>query len=693
MPFPKPDWLLNGASFKAKASPTTLTNGLISRVFQNGVTVALDNHMTGEAMLRAVRPEAVLTIDGASYNVGGLLGQRNLAFLRPEWLRDMKPDPKAFQFAGSETGLPRERFYWKRARHSEKRPWPPLGISLVNRFVPPAGALPGVEVEAHYELFDGAPILCKWLVIKNKGAKAVHLNRFTCETLALVEGESAVGVPDQWRLPNLHVASDYMFGGDLPENANRVVNWVPDPEFGTQVNYELKTPALLECRPPMGPDVDIPPGGSLETFRVFEMPFDATDRERQGLAVRRMYRIIAPWVTENPIMLHLTSTDEKVVKTAIEQCAELGFEMVIFSFGSGLNMEDVSEANLRRIQDFAEYAHERGVEIGGYSLLASRRIDDQNDVINPKTGKTGGAIFGNSPCLCSAWGEKYFENVKSFLAKTGFNLLEHDGSYPGDACASTAHPGHKGLGDSQWRQFERIRDFYHWCRERGLYLNVPDWYFLSGSNKSAMGYRETNWSLPRAEQLIHARQNMYDGTWEKTPTMGWMFCPLVEYQGGGPAATIEPLDAHRAEYGAHLANYFGFGVQACYRGPRLYDTPATKALVKKWVSWFKRHRAILESDVIHIRRADARDLDGVLHVNPSLPERGMAVFYNSSDQPLEKVVELPLYYTGLTDVATVQERDGNAVKKTLSRDYRVSVRVKLAPGEMTWFVIRAATKA
>jgi hypothetical protein len=31
-----------------------------------------------------------------------------------------------------------------------------------------------------------------------------------------------------------------------------------------------------------------------------------------------------------------------------------------------------------------------------------------------------------------------------------------------------------------------------------------------------MGYRETNWSLPRAQQHIHARQNLYDGTWDKT---------------------------------------------------------------------------------------------------------------------------------------------------------------------------------
>ncbi len=59
-----------------------------------------------------------------------------------------------------------------------------------------------------------------------------------------------------------------------------------------------------------------------------------------------------------------------------------------------------------------------------------------------------------------------------------------------------------------------------------------------------MGYRETNWSLPRKQQEIIERQNVYDGTWNKTPSMGWMFVPLVQYHGGGAAATIEPLKDH-----------------------------------------------------------------------------------------------------------------------------------------------------
>jgi hypothetical protein len=676
---------------KTGVQELTLTNGLIRRVFRttpNAATVAFDNLMTGESLLRAVKPEATLQIDGKEYAVGGLVGQPDLAYLRPAWLDSMHSDPQAFHFTGFDTGKTQPRFAWRRARHSADLPWPPPGASLALHFAPPPGALPGVEVTVHYELYDGLPLLAKWVTVHNGGAQPVRLNSFRVERLGVVERESIVDETDRWEYSNITAVTDYSFGGMSVVNSTKTIFWEPDPGYGTQVNYNLKTPCVLEARTPLGPDVDIAPGAALDTFRVFELIHDSTDRERRGLAVRRMYRALAPWATENPLMMHLTSTDKATAHRAIDQCAECGFEMVILSFGSGLNMEDVSPANIARYKELADYAHSKGVQLGGYSLLASRAISPQDDVINPKTGTTGGAIFGNSPCLGSKWGIQYFEHIQTFLDQTGFDLLEHDGSYPGDRCASTMHPGHRGLSDSQWTQYQRIAAFYRRCRERGVFLNVPDWYFLVGSNKTGMGYRETNWSLPRAEQHIHARQNLYDGTWEKTPTMGWMFVPLVEYQGGGAAATIEPLKDHLADYERHLANNLGYGAQACYRGPRLYDSEETRAAVIKWVTWYKAHRAILESDIIHLRRADARDMDGILHVNPALPEKGLAVFYNPTEQAIEREITLPLYYTGLHETAHIAEHGEHPQTYTLDRAYNVRLKVTIPPAGMTWFVIR-----
>jgi hypothetical protein len=268
------------------------------------------------------------------------------------------------------------------------------------------------------------------------------------------------------------------------------------------------------------------------------------------------------------------------------------------------------------------------------------------------------------------------------------DLLEHDGSYPGDVCASTQHPGHAGLEDSQWTQWKTITSYYRWCRTRGLYLNVPDLYYLNGSSKCGMGYRESNWSLPRPQQLIHARQNIFDGTWEKTPSMGWMLVPLVEYGGGGPAATIEPLAQHLDHYDLTLANNFGAGVQACYRGPRLYDTDETKAVVRKWVSFYKKYRAILDSDIIHVRRADARDIDYYLHVNPALKEKALLMVFNPLEQPARKTLKVPLYYSGLTHQALVAEQDGTTKTYPLDRSYAINLPVEMPAQSVTWFVVR-----
>lgn len=674
------DWLVQTKGAKAEvykngSDEIVLANGLIARRFRiapNAATISIQLLQTGEEFLRAIKPEAILDIDGKQYEVGGLKGQPNHAFLMPAWLDSLKSNDEAFQFKGYFVGGVNHLFPW---------PKPLAGKSLTLAFE--SSKLPNIRVHVIYELFDGMPLFSKRIEINNNSQKTIRIQKFVSEQLALVEPESIVETTTEWRQPNLTIATNYSFGGMAQTNSNRTANWITDPEYATQVNYEKKTPCLLEVSPPLGPDMELPGSRTTSSFTTYELFHDSTDRERQGLGIRKMYRTLAPWSQDNPIMLHLTSTDPKVVLPAIDQAAECGFEMIVISFWSGLDMEDTSPANIAKFKGFADYAHKKGLRLGGYSLLASRSIDKANDIVNPKP------IFGSSPCLGSQWGIDYFKKVTKFLSETGFDLLEHDGSYPGDTCASTNHPGHKGLEDSQWNQFNQISEFYRWCRENKIFLNVPDYYFLSGSNKTGMGYRESNWSLPREQQHVHARQNLFDGTWTKTPSMGWMMVPLVEYQGGGPAATIEPLKDHLHDYEMHLANNFGYGAQACYRGPRIYDAPETKAAVIKWVQWFKKYRAILESDVIHIRRADGRNLDAILHVNPNLSEKGMLMVWNPTDKEMTQEIRVPLYYTGLTDSASLSLEGGKSKLVKLERDYSVTVKATVPARGCQWWVIKS----
>jgi hypothetical protein len=691
------DWLVSPVSATAEcyqgAAPEELilSNGIISRTFRiapNAATIRMEDLRRNASLLRGVKPEAVVVVDGTSNDIGGLVGQEDYAYLKPEWLQNMTSPPGAFQCTGFEVRETSSRFPASTLGNTPLGAWHPKGVALVLHFAPPADGPKGLHIDVHYELYDGMPVLSKWLEIKNSGNATVRISSFTTELLAVVEDESIVDVPTTFNPPqSIQVESDYAFKGSDAATANRVVHWVPDPEYTTQVNYRLAAPLQLECRPPLGPDVALQPGESMETFRIFELIHDTTDRERRGLAQRRMYRALCPWVQENPVLLHLTSSNANAIRQGIDQSAEVGAEMVIMSFGSGFNMEHDAQAYLDEVKGHVDYAHSKGIKLGGYSLLASRRISDEHDVINPKTGKIGGAIFDNSPCLESKWGHEYFEKLRHFIEYTGVDVLEHDGSYPGDVCASTTHPGHRGLEDSQWQQWRRITEFYRWCRGRGVYLNVPDWYFMNGSSKTAMGYREVNWSLPRERQIVLGRQNIFDGTWGKSPSMGWMFVPMVQYHGGGAAATLEPLHEHLADFEAHLVQNFGAGVQACYRGTRWYDTDDTKALVTKWIAWFKQYREVLQGDIIHVRRADGRQLDAILHVNPFGAPRGLLMVYNPASIEQSETLRVPLYYTGLESVAKIRQGESPAAEFPIARDYSVALPLNVPANSAQWHVI------
>lgn len=921
------DWLIDNTPYRAEVKHDrakgrlTLTNGLIKREFvltPNAAAVALDNLVSGEAFLRAVTPEARLTINGVNYSVGGLIGQPNRAFLDESWIDSLKADPQAFIFVGYEVSEPQERMHWKRVRHAAPgAQWPPKGVVLrmdyklpanaVNSVSPdnpvmasgmyrnllisddltawddkwrihtssshprssfsnegkageiytpqntcvyaeadlPAGtrlveaefesgtdksraygpgialiwpdrtvklhlspggdgynpymsiacfdgtkwvsrfgegrkyddvpytlriridgdgicleakpqggdwmllarlkdrpegdpvkvrigkmdsrgdgvddkeagalartrvqrfraysdvdpllveqaaeeqeALRNLTVSVYYELYDGLPAYAKWMTVRNDGNKTLTINKFLNDILAAVEYTSRVeerGV--YYPRPNIHVETDYAFGGfDVPSSSRSSVQWLPDYDYTTQVMWAMTTPCLLHVGPVVGPEQDVRPGETFTTFTSYLMPYDSYDRERNGLALRRLYRTVAPWVTENPLMMHLNTCDTAVVRNAIDQCADVGFEMLILSFGSGFNIEDTTAVNITAMKSLADYARSRGIDIGGYSLLSSRSAATPADnVVSPAGQKP---THGVMPALASAWGQWYMGNLYDFFKATGQTVFEHDGSYPGDFDMTPRPPLQKGGDDSQWVQWRIISDFYKWCRGEGIYLNIPDYYFLAGGSKIGMGYREVNWSLPRAQQLIHTRQNIYDGTWEKTPSMGWMHVPLTQYHGGGEAATIEPLCEHLDHYRTIMVSNLGAGVQAVYRGRRLYDTDSTRTMVKGMVDWYKRHRYILESDIIHLRRPDGRDLDYYLHANPSTEEKGLLMVFNPTAERISRKLTIPLYYTGLRGSASVSKDEGKFRRIGLDDFRRAEIEVDVPAGDYSCFIFK-----
>jgi hypothetical protein len=253
------DWLIKRPQLHAEifrsndGRELVLDNGLVRRRFRiepNVACVGYEDLYNNQQMLRAVHPEARVTIDGQTFDVGGLTGQRNHAFLSEQTIDALQADPNAMQFVGFQTGKIKKRFEWNRRRQSGESEWPPAGLHVQFDYRMPAEVNKEITVSVHYELYDGLPLCCKWITIHNRGDSKIVVDKFVSEELALVEQanwvEYRAGV-DVPRPDYLHVETDFAFGGFNAANANRhVVHWETDPEFNTQVNWARKNALPVE---------------------------------------------------------------------------------------------------------------------------------------------------------------------------------------------------------------------------------------------------------------------------------------------------------------------------------------------------------------------------------------------------------------------------------------------------------------
>jgi len=219
-------------------------------------------------------------------------------------------------------------------------------------------------------------------------------------------------------------------------------------------------------------------------------------------------------------------------------------------------------------------------------------------------------------------------------------------------------------------------------------------YWFDGGNHAPLGYSEQQFSLPRWTDLTVSRQGMLDDAYTKPMVLGWMFLPMKPYHASGDGASFEPYMEHMQSYKFALEQYLGAGCGMTYRGDRLYDTKgdASYTMVKERVAWFKKHREILISDVVHVKRPTGQAIDAFMHVNAKAQgkTKALAMVFNPTSDELTTTISLPLYYSGLTDGVVVTVGDGGKpVKMKLARDYSLPVDVALPPKSTSYVVVDA----
>ena len=696
---------------KNQNAQVMLANGLISRTFlvQDGSLGCIslrrsDKHLE---FVRSIKPEVRIRINGGAWTeIGGLTGAPDNAFITPAWLENLETKPGAFHFTGMSIGPTVKPYEWQPKCNAPATPWPAAGRRVTFRFAPPADAvapLKHLTVDVHYEIYEGLPVIMKTFSVHNHSDMEVVVTQF--------EGEHLAVQPMVSRL--LHVESDYSFalanatdkgsglgihmgggGGKFKDYylGGGTTRFIRDPDWGSMATLNqaedlfLNDPqnALLLSRPTVGPNWTIKPGESFEAFRTFEILNDSTERERFRLAQRRFYRKLAPQSAEHQLqVLAPEATDMGTLAPLIDQMAELGFEMLQApAFTGSFSHSDCSEANIKLMQAICDYAKTKGIRVGAYELLMASRgwgsRQDNFNCIDPATGKPG-SMFGQSACAASAWADMYFDHMWKVIEGAGMGAFCPDGPYHGDCCAATDHPHHKGLEDSQWAQWKWMCGVLHEGQRRGLYMPAPDWYFLNGQACTGMGYREAVDNIDIVLQTVICRQYIYDGTWHKTASMGWVNVNTRALPGG----MEQSLDKYERQFFGLLSS----GAAVSITGHRLYDGPNSRAMLGKWMDWYRRYRAIIQGDIIHLRRPDGRDLDYTLHVNPANKEKGMLLVFNPLNEVVKRELVVPLYYTGLTDHARIREQDGLPQNHQLDRGLNVRVPVTIPANGYSWYVI------
>jgi hypothetical protein len=95
----------------------------------------------------------------------------------------------------------------------------------------------------------------------------------------------------------------------------------------------------------------------------------------------------------------------------------------------------------------------------------------------------------------------------------------------------------------------------------------------------------------------------------------------------------------------------------------------------------------LNSDIIHLRRADGRDWDGFMHVNPFLKEKGLVMLFNPLPKPISRTIILPMYYTGLKSVAKIMQQNGKTTQYKINANQTIRINIAIPAQGYMWMII------
>ena len=830
------DWVVNFRSdLVASVTATTvpapgggsqpgllLSNGLLQRTFVTSpcfgtVDLALLPPVRTR-FLRALSPEASLSINGSLVNVGGCLTDANPEFFDPA-ANTLTPDPTAAVFTSYEVGpIVAPYAYTPGERHSPADvAWPPKGVHLTLHFnvtsLPDpnsssfAGPFPntqlqcgtptgdcligwptcdnssvpgqcswprdsavqscaawpacagvqcnpdrpdcqaraapiiltpshyncyyrsnangaqGLDIAVHYELYDGLPVLKKYVTASSSAGS------FVIDDLFVEFLRAPNFAPEQIFVSQIAANNPTPFSQQIvPELTQSFPGrtqqlWFFDPEWDAccdqelHVSYTYYTRLVVGYGPDVtfggltGPGALVTPSAPFESIPVRLLFHDTTDWERQGLANRRMQQLLAPQLMESPLYTMVNDISSTAIfESAISEAAQAGLELIVIGYGAqgycGLCPEQIENATwVSWFSDRVAFATSVGVGVSAYTLMQhngwGETVPNDEQVLN-RDGTRGGIA-----CFATDWHAAYRQSVLDFARAVNLSGIETDGQYESAACADEGGDHHhNGLAGSWHAQMAATSDFNHKLREQGLYQTGADAYFWSGAAKWNHADSDAGYSLSSLwERLSVGRDYVYDSTTTRLHSSGMYGLNDLE----GASRQCDPSPGRLLCVDFALASFLGQGVIPDDVSPVLWDpsdpdAAAIRTIFSNWSSFFAAHRPVLTSAAsVHIVRPSARAFEASAHLlsDATAPERALLTLYNPSSTAVAgEEIALNLYYAGFapgTQVTVSQVSPSSApsapVKHTVGVDggvFDIVLPVAMEPATYALFVVAAA---
>jgi hypothetical protein len=76
-----------------------------------------------------------------------------------------------------------------------------------------------------------------------------------------------------------------------------------------------------------------------------------------------------------------------------------------------------------------------------------------------------------------------------------------------------------------------------------------------------------------------------------------------------------------------------------------------------------------------------------MHVDPSGKEKALVMLFNPTPTHMSKNLKIPLYYTGITQEASISIEGNLAKRYPLDRSFHAQLTVEIPPNGYTWIVV------